>query len=215
LTDIDDFKEKGSEVMDIEMPEIITTNEILFEYDLFNRNFIFINKFGLDLLGFSNLDELNTVNFRELFFDGDIENIKSAIKVQCKTKSNDHCCFIRIKDDMNKSNKLFVKFYLRAHNNSKIVKGIAHALSDNIINSDIISSQNSQLLESKHLQLFNLLTKREKEILKLLCNGHKNSEIAELLSISIYTVQTHRKRVIKKLKVNNSMDLHKFKLCIV
>ena len=43
------------------------------------------------------------------------------------------------------------------------------------------------------------LTPREVEVAVLLCKGHINKEIADLLNISITTVISHRKNIMEKL----------------
>lgn len=53
------------------------------------------------------------------------------------------------------------------------------------------------------------LTRREKEILKLIYDGVSNKEIAEKLSKSIRTIETHRFNIMKKLDVNNITELFK------
>jgi DNA-binding NarL/FixJ family response regulator len=52
-----------------------------------------------------------------------------------------------------------------------------------------------------------IITKREKEILKLLLSGKGNKEIAEALDISKRTAEVHRFNLMKKLKVKNLMEL--------
>jgi DNA-binding NarL/FixJ family response regulator len=49
-----------------------------------------------------------------------------------------------------------------------------------------------------------VLSKREKEILKLIADGLTNSEIGKQLFISIDTVDTHRKNLYTKLNVKNT-----------
>ncbi len=53
------------------------------------------------------------------------------------------------------------------------------------------------------------LTKREKQILGLLVKGINNKEIASKLDKSIRTIETHRFNIMKKLKVNNVVELLK------
>lgn len=53
------------------------------------------------------------------------------------------------------------------------------------------------------------LTKREKEILQMLYKGVNNKEIAGQLGKSIRTIETHRFNIMKKLGVNNVMELMK------
>lgn len=57
-----------------------------------------------------------------------------------------------------------------------------------------------------------ILSKREVEVLQLVCKEYSNAEIAEKLFLSISTVETHRKNLIAKLGVNNTVGLVKFAL---
>jgi len=50
-------------------------------------------------------------------------------------------------------------------------------------------------------------TRREKELIKLLMVGKSNSEIAEMLKLSINTVKSHRKNIYSKTNVNNTASL--------
>jgi len=54
---------------------------------------------------------------------------------------------------------------------------------------------------------FSALTKREKEILKLIAEGYRSKDIAELLSISIKTVDKHRTNLMKKLGLHSISNL--------
>ena len=47
------------------------------------------------------------------------------------------------------------------------------------------------------------LTKREKQIIKLIVQGKTTANIAEELFISPLTVETHRRNIMKKLKISN------------
>ncbi len=53
---------------------------------------------------------------------------------------------------------------------------------------------------------------REKEIVALVVNGHRNKEIAEKLCISEQTVKTHLYRIFKKLALQNRSQLIVFAL---
>lgn len=54
---------------------------------------------------------------------------------------------------------------------------------------------------------FELLTRREREILGLVVAGQTNKEIGQHLAISIKTVETHRARVMEKMRVDNLASL--------
>ncbi|THV62187.1 response regulator transcription factor [Chryseobacterium candidae] len=54
------------------------------------------------------------------------------------------------------------------------------------------------------------LTRREMEILKLICDGCSSKDISEKLFISINTVETHRKRILLKLNAKNSVGIVKY-----
>lgn len=56
------------------------------------------------------------------------------------------------------------------------------------------------------------LTKREVEIILMVCEGRTSNDIADKLSLSTFTVQTHRKNIFKKLSLDSSnpMAMHEF-----
>jgi DNA-binding NarL/FixJ family response regulator len=54
------------------------------------------------------------------------------------------------------------------------------------------------------------LSKREVEILVLICQGHSSTQIGKSLFISRHTVEAHRKNIFRKLDVNSSTELVKF-----
>jgi DNA-binding NarL/FixJ family response regulator len=54
------------------------------------------------------------------------------------------------------------------------------------------------------------LTKREKEVIKLIIDGLTNEMIAEKLFLSPLTVSTHRKNVLSKLNLKNTAMLVKY-----
>ena len=55
-----------------------------------------------------------------------------------------------------------------------------------------------------------VLTTREREVLKLIAEGKSSKEIADLLFISIYTVNNHRAKIIKKLGMKKTADLVRY-----
>jgi DNA-binding NarL/FixJ family response regulator len=56
------------------------------------------------------------------------------------------------------------------------------------------------------------LTKRETEILRMICKGHSKNDIAEKLFISVRTVEKHKENIMMKTNTNNSVNLVLFAL---
>ena len=51
------------------------------------------------------------------------------------------------------------------------------------------------------------LTPRERQVLKLIAEGHKNKEIADYLCVSVKTVEKHRANLMQKLDLHNASAL--------
>jgi DNA-binding NarL/FixJ family response regulator len=54
-----------------------------------------------------------------------------------------------------------------------------------------------------------VLTRREKEVLGLIAEGHTNQEVANMLFLNITTIDSHRKNMLAKFKVKNTASLIK------
>jgi len=89
---------------------------------------------------------------------------------------------------------------IRDINNGRVY--ITKSLKDTLLNLEDIKSLNSRL--------FDRFSKREFEIISMLCQGLSSKEIASILSISQKTVATYKRRIIDKLNLNSSRDLIKF-----
>ncbi len=63
-----------------------------------------------------------------------------------------------------------------------------------------------QLRETVQARL-DLLTPREREVLKLILVGRLNKQIADDLSISMKTVEVHRSRALEKMQVKTAIEL--------
>jgi len=62
-------------------------------------------------------------------------------------------------------------------------------------------------LEGGELQLAELLSSRERQVLKLIAENKSNKEIADLLCISVRTVEHHRANLMSKLKIKGTAAL--------
>jgi len=86
-------------------------------------------------------------------------------------------------------------------------------ISEDISNKLIVSyiSNNQSKIDESGKSL-DLLTKREKEILKEIASGLSYKEIGEKLFISARTVETHKTHIMQKLQLKNLTELIKFAL---
>ena len=57
---------------------------------------------------------------------------------------------------------------------------------------------------------YDRLTSREREILKLIAEGHTSQKIADMLVISLKTVLGHRTKIMEKLDIHNRTELIKY-----
>jgi DNA-binding NarL/FixJ family response regulator len=62
----------------------------------------------------------------------------------------------------------------------------------------------------KSVSSLEILTQRERQVLKLIAEGYKNKEIADFLCISVKTVEKHRANLMKKLDLHNASALTAF-----
>lgn len=61
-----------------------------------------------------------------------------------------------------------------------------------------------------HRQEDSLLTKREVEVLKWICEGLSSKQIADKMNISIYTINNHRQNMLEKTASKNTAELLKY-----
>lgn len=96
----------------------------------------------------------------------------------------------------------FVKALRQIHAGTKYFSGaVSNVLANRLLDSKPYTSKSSVEEDQYHL------TKREKEILRMVIDGKHNKEIADASSKSIRTIETHRFNIMKKLGVNNAIDM--------
>lgn len=86
------------------------------------------------------------------------------------------------------------------------VKYFSGAVSNVLANQLLGGSSSSKLNAPAEVDTYHL-TKREKQILSMIIKSKHNKEIAEVLDKSIRTIETHRFNIMKKLGVNNAVDM--------
>jgi len=73
-----------------------------------------------------------------------------------------------------------------------------------IIESAVNELKPSVLLDSVRM------TKREKQVIELISDGHTNKEIAQKLHLSTYTVKSHVHNILEKLALNTRVQIAKY-----
>lgn len=88
---------------------------------------------------------------------------------------------------------------------NNILGGKTH-LSSSICN-DVVMGYLAKPGETEMVSSIAQLTKREREVMKLVAEGYRNRNIAEYLSISLKTVDKHRSNMMKKLDLHSTSSV--------
>lgn len=91
-------------------------------------------------------------------------------------------------------------YLLKSATREEIEEAIETVMNNKMFFSVDINNTTPQLSEEEAPTL----TRREKEILKLIALGMKSNEMATQLFLSPYTIDTHRKNLLTKFGVNNT-----------
>jgi DNA-binding NarL/FixJ family response regulator len=75
---------------------------------------------------------------------------------------------------------------------------------------DMLNARNAELAEQGSEPDFHALTKREKQIAKLLVEGATSQDIADKLFLSTSTIETHRKNIHHKLGVHSTAGIVRY-----
>jgi two-component system response regulator DegU len=96
----------------------------------------------------------------------------------------------------------FVKALKQIYGGSKYFSGsVSNVLANRLLGKKPFGGKPSAKVDPYNL------SKREKEILRMVVDGKQNKQIAELLDKSVRTIETHRFNIMKKLDVNNAIDM--------
>jgi two-component system response regulator DegU len=95
----------------------------------------------------------------------------------------------------------FLKALRQVHAGNKYFSGaVSNILANRLLNSKSFSQQ--EPVEDAYN-----LTRREKEILRMIIDGKNNKDIADSLEKSVRTIETHRFNIMKKMGVTNAIDM--------
>lgn len=178
---------------------------IEFCYLMKSKELILLNQKGYDFFKISPLSHLKGFHLFNRIFKSDLENIQIIL---AKKELKEFCLVVRVLSGLNIWEWMFVSIkVVESKAEGTIAMGIAQIISSEIINKIPLDTDETKVCQSAILKA---LTSREKMILKLLCSGLKNQEIADQLNLSVQTIQTHRKNINKKLNIRTPAELHKY-----
>lgn len=96
----------------------------------------------------------------------------------------------------------FIRALKQIHGGSKYFSGaVSNVLANQLLNAKPSSNNRVSVDDSYRL------TKKEKEILRMIIDGKQNKDIADTFGKSVRTIETHRFNIMKKLGVNNGVDM--------
>jgi len=209
------------------------SNSLLAIFIVSDTKFLFINNKFQELTGYS-LQELNKVEINEIII-GKIDESKRQFELlNAGVKKN-----ITLQHGILKKDKSIVNVEASLSTilfrGKKSVIGCAFEKDENLTqpnldlknfmtflnenNKNYISNEIEnyyqqmaveESLAQKNVKKNINLSKREKEVIKHICNGYTNKEIAEKLFISNRTVDNHRANILSKTHTKNSAELVAF-----
>lgn len=105
-------------------------------------------------------------------------------------------------------------YILKSDNLDKLAENILEVMDGKIVFPDFSKKTEENPSEftfmDEFLKKYNL-TKRETEVIQMVCKGYNSKEIADQLYLSSFTVQTHRRNIFRKLNIEgNTIALYKF-----
>ncbi|HEY7127635.1 MAG TPA: response regulator transcription factor [Ktedonobacterales bacterium] len=87
---------------------------------------------------------------------------------------------------------------------------LSPAIARTLVQSYLALREEAAPAETKAADPYEQLSSREREILKLVAEGHTNQEIADQLVLSVKTVQVHRAHVMEKLGLRDVTHLVRY-----
>lgn len=104
-------------------------------------------------------------------------------------------------------------YILKVDASNELIRAIREALAGKMFITPSIAKEVMMVLmegSKDSLQIDELLTSREREVLQLVAEGKKMAEIGEILHISPRTVERHKYNLMDKLKLRTTADLVQF-----
>lgn len=192
---------------------------VIIVHDIKKSTVVYMSQWGRDYLGVTNkeLQEMGTDYYNRFF---NIEEAKDFVpKILGLLERNNDAEFISHFQQVRRSHQHDWAWFLTA---TRIFIRDEQGLPLLTLTTSLpveaqhhIAAKAQRLLAEnnflrKNYQLFDQLTKREKEILQLMAMDITSEEMAQRLHISETTASTHRRNVKRKLKITSNYDIIRF-----
>ncbi|MBT1689885.1 LuxR C-terminal-related transcriptional regulator [Dawidia soli] len=210
----------------IQFTEKMFPNCILMLCNARHRNFEYISASCKDILGYSpeQFRQIVQDNFLSVIHPNDLEAVsvcfhhivKATAGLDDLTKAR-FCLNYRLKHaNGNYLNILDEKIMIESRSKKYIgftlLKDISSTASFSVVKLEEFKQIDNHFLKIDEFvpnQRRELVTSREMDVVNLIREGFNSKEIAARLSLSIHTVKNHRRKLFKKMKVRNSIELLK------
>jgi PAS domain S-box-containing protein len=140
----------------------------------------------------------------EIIHPDDLQKAQQSIATLLSSGAEEHTCYCRVRSRGTGKYEIMKKIV-------KIVSPVANGGSIQFIATMLLATSEEVIQFYLNLKLdndlFDSLSRREKEIAILITEGKNDNEIADRLFISGLTVKTHRTNIRKKLKVKNTAEM--------
>jgi len=190
---------------------------VVIVHDMANgASVVYMSKLGQSILGFS-LEDLQKlgVEYHDRFFNPD-DRVHYYDKVINLMMSGDDDRVVSYFQQARRSPEAEWKWYLTStrvfHRTedgtvSHLISNATPIDKEHHITAkvDRLLAENNFLRSNQHI--FAALSKREKEILRLMGSGHSAAEISEQLHIAESTANTHRRNIRSKLNAQSNYDV--------
>ncbi|WP_379969169.1 response regulator transcription factor [Epilithonimonas sp. UC225_85] len=190
----------------------------------FNKSYVYSGKLADELNVFQNknIQKIESIWEEELFAKLDSDDVLQKhllelqffqfIKAIPFEEHKDYCVVSRLKiaDNVTQKAILHKMFYFTNPNDCNVELALClyhfDFLNSSLHHGMIINTANGSVIHQTEDGNSAFLSVREKEILKMIQEGKRSKEIAELLFISINTVNRHRQNILEKLRVGNMTE---------
>jgi PAS domain S-box-containing protein len=163
-----------------------------------DNKFVFVNEKFTKIFGYSKADFL-AMPFEDLISSIDKKSVLEKIDHFFKNIQNTVHAKFQVQQNSGKQ-KILVEMFagVVSYNGSDSMLGYI---------TEIVKTDNKSHFSARKDKSAETLSKKELQILKMICQGSSNSEISGIFGRSIRTIETHRANIVKKTKVKNTADL--------